>query len=125
MTTQPNVSLTPERALELLRKARDLKGADYVYRPETLTSLGIRSSGCRYREPGGAPSCIAGHVFMWAGVTEMPEGKPAARVAHNVGLSDEVARILNTAQIAQDNGATWGEAVAVAEREAMRLGVAA
>lgn len=125
VTLEETTVLTPEKALELLRKARDLKGADYVYKPETLSATGHRLDGCKYLEPDGSPSCIVGHVFVWAGIAEIEEDRDADSLASEYGLPDVVGDILATAQAEQDSGLTWGEAVEAAERKARKHGVTA
>ena len=115
VTTQ--VDLTPEKALELLRKARDLKGADYVYPPAAA------GEQCLYRNPDGSPSCIVGHVLLWAGVGDPTEGWDAKDVAGANGLPTVVGDILAAAQGSQDIAHTWGEAVTQAEAVARECGV--
>lgn len=51
------------KALELLHKAVDEKGNDYVYPRGT----GLASQTCTY-ERNGEPSCIVGHALAYVGV---------------------------------------------------------
>lgn len=108
-----SLDLTPERTLELLRRAVAEKGADHVY-PRAK-----RYGKCLYREPDGSPSCIVGHVLIWAGVdpAQLVEGFSAWRQMKTLGVTDERVRLaLDAAQMNQDRGATWGAVLAAAER---------
>jgi hypothetical protein len=82
-------------------------------------------NGCRYYTPGtGAPDCIVGHVLHYLGASSAPEGQGASTVLSLLHAIDpaldevetaHIGRILDEAQGAQDEGKTWGEALALAQ----------
>lgn len=89
----------------LLVRAVEEKGKDYVYEPP------VRA--CLYNHEDG-PGCIVGHVFAYAGV-EMPESQEGRLANHVVRNLTEweplVGEALRLAQVVQDGGGTWGEAL--------------
>ncbi len=113
-------------ALRLLKQAKDSKGWNYRYRnPE---DSGSRQ--CRYFEEGGEPGCIVGHVLHNLGYrpryegegddryrVDTIEGNPVAHlVVKGVIEAPRVVRDMFTAaQRAQDDGATWGTSLDLAE----------
>lgn len=101
-----------------LRGALDEKGEDYTYSKEN-------TEACLYKR-AGEPSCIVGHVLhaldpeMFERVAAFerdPETKldttfhQVARQLH-LPFNEEQVRALRYAQIVQDNGGTWSNAVA-------------
>lgn len=118
--------LDAEGALRTLRLVVFEKGADYVY-PEALR---ISDMGCRnfFNE---APSCIVGHALNMLGLSY--EAAVAAKVTDGMGIYSTAARldgfsdfeweitneamtVFATAQSHQDNGHSWGDALAASER---------
>lgn len=113
--------------LELLKKARDRRGAEYVYPPA------VTRDGCVYveRDDKGNlhPSCIVGdmlvtdvHVepewFLDNAVNETASFEVTDLLPGvGVTLTPLANHLLATAQDAQDGGATWGVAVERAERQ--------
>lgn len=123
-----------EKARKHLAKAIEAKGEDYVYQ-EHKPGGAANAAGneCLYLEyehidcdeeegtynfvgPKG-PSCIVGHVLVYA---EVPypkitphEGENAGEAAKEAFTSPIAIEALNRAQAKQDhaNGYTWGEAV--------------
>ena len=112
--------LTAETALELLERAVQEKGPDYVYpKSDTQDEDGDGDYVCLYRNADGSPSCIVGHVFNYLGVLpKVGEGRSARQAVMDLGLVtgkwNPTSEILQTAQRDQDAGATWGEALAAA-----------
>ena len=118
------IELTYEKALELLDRTVEEKGADYV-------APGATGWGCHYFEygkEGEPPSCIVGHVLNYLD----PSLRQADEVVHNEssdsvldGLSltsdQRVYTLLEVAQVHQDSATPWGEAVAIAKRAAERV----
>jgi hypothetical protein len=114
------------RILELLKKAVDEKGADYVY-PKQARPDG---NSCVYVHKR-KPSCIAGHVFHALGVPlktlSKLEGNSVAGVLDpkqwpagvrvKVELTPAAKETLGDAQSHQDNGYPWGEALAKVQGE--------
>lgn len=123
---------------ELLNKAVEAKGADYVD-PASIND----SRSCSYVTFDGQPSCIVGHVlhyldvdlsdFHTAGSVDMiidiPRdyeneltGQPGTlRTGHgkpvDIEFTPEAFLILTKAQEEQDGGAKWGPAVELALEE--------
>ena len=109
--------------MSLLRRAAAEKGWSYV-------DPGSEGNGC-YNvkwddEEGYVPSCIAGHVFYYAGVPveflNMHNGlstntaKAINNDDHiNVKVTREGAVLLRAAQMVQDKAKSWGDAVDAAE----------
>lgn len=115
-----------QEARELLQRAVDEKGADYVYVPED-GGLGK----CQYfHNEGGerVPGCIIGHVLAYKGVTYDTLGgrflnrMSVTYLASNGTVADlsdtphSVLSALRAAQDTQDDGATWSEALAAFDK---------
>lgn len=125
--------LDMDEALELLAKARDERGSNYVD-PGATDALGCYNvvkkyedeDGVKFEEPVLCPSCIAGTVFAYAGVdldllyqyngtvnstaraiNEYDDGE-------SYHVTPEAAAVLRAAQREQDSGKTWGDAVEAA-----------
>lgn len=105
--------LTTGEFLHTLREVVAEKGAGYVYPESEKDDTG----SCRYRYEG-KPSCIIGHVLdrLGFGVGESWEQTKASFVLRPLGASPSVQRLADAAQLAQDEGRSWGEALAEAER---------
>lgn len=110
------IELTLEKAHELLKRAVEEKGADYVYPEDEKWADGM----CRYFRPDGAPLCIVGHVLHYLGVTRVTEGRGAAAALLGAGVTTVPTThwALQEAQCCQDGGGTWGEALAAFEEAA-------
>lgn len=102
-------------ALQLLRKARDEKGKDYID-PNSEDDWGM----CEYTTPDALAGCIVGHVFTYAGVPlgglRYVQGDAAAVVrqacvSSYVNFTPGAIKALAKAQQMQDTGSPWGEAV--------------
>jgi len=110
MTTQ---TIDAARALDLLRQAvaQDGYGDDYVY-PYLNDCQYVRNS---------APSCLVGHALHlggWSvdaldGLINTPV-RDAVRIGFT-SLDKEAANVFDLAQVVQDQGGTWGEALRAAE----------
>lgn len=115
-------------ALELLEKAVATRGESYVYRRITT-----RPGGTCWYEHDGEPSCLIGVTLHLAGYsledlkrcdTGSKGKKPlvAGLLYRELeGLSPKVCFVLGCAQTAQDNGYTWGEALAAARSGAQNI----
>ena len=117
-------NLTTGEFLHTLRQVVAEKGAGYVYpESEKKASRGNLAPVCQYRV-NGRPSCIIGHVLDRLGIVTEPrhEGHGAGHVVAVYGGSEQVASLADTAQIMQDVGRTWGEALERAEGQAQSLG---
>ena len=124
------IELTAEKAHELMREAVAEKGEDYVYESP------LASGECAYltyadpevpQEDPTGPSCIVGQVLVRVGVPlEILRGaegfrpaKALAELADRGVIVDCPARVvsaLNHAQIDQDTGKSWGEALRTFEQ---------
>lgn len=138
--------ITAEQALDALEKAVALKGPDYVY---TDQATGIRADseewhgtgiGCRYAGPDGEPACIVGTalsiidqaVFDVVRECEAEEGSfPVIDLCEGTGdvpvvvAAADAVWVFRCAQVAQDGGATWGEALKAAREYATEIEVVA
>lgn len=138
------ISLTTENVLDLLEKAVEDRGIDYVYPNDQKdpNEYGKEQSVCRYvfRGPRGelqGPGCILGHVLATAGVPvkvmapydvasngQTTPGVDLLRNLFQQGLIEydhNVDTMLEAAQSTQDNGSTWGEAYNSARHVVDRL----
>lgn len=118
--------LDAKGAIGLLRLVVFEKGADFVY--EKVDFDGAHIPRCvNFHE--GEPSCIVGHVLANLGVSAEDAARmgvdgnmSAINVAGNLErfgyewkIDSDAVDILTAAQIRQDNGQSWGEALAYAE----------
>lgn len=115
------ISLTYDRAVQLLNDAVKEKGHDYVY-PSRGECVYIKD---------GKPSCIVGHVLVAAGLPVIAFGGCSGEMRHNsagirhlskvleLDMDHDTVELLREVQWSQDNGTPWGQAVAqeLAERE--------
>ena len=126
--------LSADQAVALLRKV--VYGReDYLYeRFPPSASLGSDDAGyCLNFDQHGNPSCVVGHVLVEMGlsfeeaeVLHIATNKAIPNVASILNeygqfgwsFSREAVNVLTEAQVAQDDGRTWGEALAMAERAA-------
>lgn len=107
------------KALEALRKAVEERGEDYVDRDAVIEGGG----GCVYVR-NGQPSCIVGTALAIAGVPAGDMNYPRLGVIGLVGrlsgrgiagFSSGATGVLREAQLAQDSGKPWGDALAAAK----------
>ena len=114
------ITITAAEARELLTRAVEEKGADYVYPRSVDEAL-----GCAYFEDDGTPSCIVGHVLAYKGVTletlPLPDFDNNASVwalqrSGFLEADDRASEALRRAQGRQDGGGDWGEALSIALR---------
>src|SRR5215207_3245486 len=106
-----------DQTIELLQRAVAEKGDGYVY----PGADGYDTFSCRYADYlTVAPSCLIGHVLDYLGLlSEAAEGHSANRmeVVHNQ-FTPGSALVLRAAQILQDKGHAWGEALIAAKETA-------
>lgn len=97
-----------------IRAAVAERGADYVY-PDEWRGTG---GGCFYYNEDGTPSCLVGLAIDKAGLTDHVWNKRAKVGAHDLlesmipGIDTRLGVAVEAAQGLQDDGATWGEALA-------------
>ena len=109
------ITITAAEARELLTRAVEEKGADYVY-PRV-----DNPDGCLYFE-SNAPSCIVGHVLAYKGMEPFEDdAEYNASTVHSLRHrmlfevdNDRTFEALRTAQTRQDSGSTWGDALRAA-----------
>lgn len=104
--------ITYEMAKDLLQRAVEERGEDYVY--PRASSPG----GCVYFEDDGTPSCIVGHVLAYLGYTkddiEDFNDQSVGAVSDAAPMDFQARWLLRDAQIRQDQGTPWGRAVSEA-----------
>jgi len=117
------ILLTNEVVSDLLDEALALRGERYVYpREDGLTCTYVRD---------GKPSCLVGVVLSLAGLPldELVKADKAAYgtseqadkllvdldLRGKIRMTHDVMRALSHAQMMQDGGETWGEAVELAK----------
>jgi hypothetical protein len=113
------------RTLDLLTEIVTEYGTDYVYQQLPYDD-DHGGTYCAYVESGPEglrPSCLVGHFFVRLGVSldrlnfhanepVHPDGMPTAeKVATDLNVCDDAAKILQAAQEEQDIGKTWGVAL--------------
>lgn len=107
--------------LELLERAVAEKGPDHVYQQHTEVGDGDGAM-CRYANPDGTPDCIVGYVLSYVGLlgsgAHLWEGLAGSLLVVQKNFTVEAIQILLEAQITQDNGKPWGEALEAAKNEA-------
>lgn len=101
---------------------------DFVYKAQTTYSDDDATPMCGYvhtNENGAQiPGCLVGHVLAKLGIPLDTLADFEGRGAHTVvrgldlNLSQQTERVLWIAQVEQDSGKPWGEALAEAEAAA-------
>jgi hypothetical protein len=131
------IKLDKFSSLVLLAQVVQEYGSEYRYHEHFDTDYeSDHGSACRYAYLD-KPACLVGHVLHRAGVTvaqlnELNEMNYTPGVVINgiegpIGLKvdylidSQACEILRTAQIVQDNGRPWGEALEAATRVAREL----
>lgn len=130
-----DLMITPQMALDALRHVVQEKGEDYV---DPLSGPG--GPGCRYIKPGTQerePGCIIGCALVHLGVDTgilavmdashdplITTGGHGVLLGHGIEMHPHARSMLGRVQAEQDQGATWGRALAEAENLAHALKVA-
>lgn len=108
-----------EEAVRLMEEVVSEKGADYVYKP---VSLSDGSKSCFYVRDG-QPSCLVGHALVRAGWTidevhgldgignDAPTASEIYLYKEFSNLPREVCETFDAAQHEQDGGNSWGDAL--------------
>lgn len=114
------IHIDGDRALELLRQVVAAKGAStrYELRPKPLGAT------CQYAH-NGCPDCLIGHALALAGVTvdelvdmdadPVRTGIAFVTLPPRLNLTESARRVFSAAQNKQDDGVSWGGALAAAE----------
>lgn len=110
--------LTLDESLDLLRRAVQEKGQWYV-------DPNAESDGCQYVNGDGQAGCIVGHVFAYLDwlryIDDYNNTDTVDQLADQAdfpAIDEDALLVLRWAQSKQDQGGTWGEALAVAEDKA-------
>lgn len=119
----PNL-LTYDEVYNLLKEIVDEKGESYLYTedPETVAKRNRNAAATDSCYYGGAdsktPGCIVGHLAHKLSPEtnlDMLDGYGAVGAMRAIGFPvnahSKAAVLLGKVQSAQDNGATWGEAL--------------
>lgn len=108
--------ITVESMTAAMEKAVELRGADWVYPRDNLDWMD--GSSCVYVTTAGAPACIVGVALDILGIDMKNRSNGSASevlMTLDTLVSDEapgeLAAALDRAQLAQDTGQTWGEAL--------------
>lgn len=122
----PKKELTAEQILDGLRFAVETRGGNYTYpgydpgRERGYITEYAVGAVCQYSTPDGYPACIVGYALDHIDPRlRPPYGVRASirTVLRWMGVTDDkVKEIAGVAQIVQDNGYTWKEALDAAER---------
>lgn len=119
-----STTYTDEQFIAAIRKAVEIRGEDYVYpskeeHPEYYIGIGA-SPSCRYQLDDGTPACIVGlalHQIDPGLVPEPGSTTLAGGVLRQIGFSRKVSEAATTAQLMQDDDASWGSALEAFEDE--------
>ena len=126
-STTPDPTLDGPTALRLLREVA-------AERPDYIYALEDEDGPACVHVYKGQPSCIAGHVLVRAGfdpatieakVDQYGNGAQVFADVFKGQVTENAVRILRAAQIVQDGGQTWGDALEAAESTAAALAVSA
>lgn len=111
-----------DEALALLQEAVDIRGEDFNYRA-FYGNVGLAASpACKY-VVDDQPACLIGFAMYIDGATvnelRAVENLPARTIVSNLGKGEWTPRAVDAftrAQVIQDTGGTWGEALEAARR---------
>jgi hypothetical protein len=105
-TTETHQEPTTENFTAAITAVVGTFGGDYVY-------VENNDSGCWYFTPDGEPLCLIGRslALMGYGPGDTEEGFRAVTVMRDLGFPEDCAFAATSAQIVQDNGGSWGDAV--------------
>ncbi|WP_144121152.1 hypothetical protein [Catellatospora sichuanensis] len=114
------ITLTDAR--DLLKKAVDTQGPDFVYNPDGAYLCRYEpipdDEGMRPEDPRSKTGCLVGVALDIAGITAHHGFAGSVSGLAREGLvrmEDEAVWYLGKAQYAQDRGTSWGDALALAE----------
>jgi hypothetical protein len=117
-------TITARQFTEAMRAAVAERGEDWVYpaNDQVAYDTGWRDSSglCQYTTLDGEPGCIIGlalHKIDPSIVPAYGTWAGASLILRGFGLPGSVLIAAQVAQAAQDNGKSWGEALARYERE--------
>lgn len=126
---------TYDEFMAAMEAAVEDRGADWVY-PRASEAAAMNGNAeddwhfaygeCKYSLPDGSPACIIGEVLFRLDPTMLPGPDvldSASGVLEWERFEDfeRVAKAADAAQLAQDSGAPWGEALAQAKWSGARL----
>lgn len=101
--------ITEEQFTQAMRDAVAERGEGYEYNGDPAILSGPR---CSYRHADGQPGCLIGLALDKLGITD-PEETEAPEALKPYGLSKTVRAAAVEAQVEQDLGTSWGQALAI------------
>ena len=108
-----DIRFTDDQVRDMLRTVV-AENPDFIYEPP-----GGPDESCKYVHDD-APSCLVGHVMSRLGlpldILSAREGVSPVQIGGALGISARAADALTAAQDWQDQGETWSDARAAAER---------
>jgi hypothetical protein len=114
-----------EQARDLLRRAMETQGPDFVYNDDHGACDYVPSTEYYPEDsPKAKTGCLIGVALKLAGVPDDTLYKIVGTIDENyedwqdkglVDISEPVMKYFNAAQFSQDSGSTWGHALADAE----------
>lgn len=122
-------TLDVDGVMGLLRKIVFEKGADFTYHK-------VENSVTCHNFHGDEPGCIVGHVLVELGLDSSLAQRLRIEGSENAAVScdrlsrspefdwafdEDTVQVLTVAQVAQDDGKTWGEALGRAESRALEI----
>lgn len=122
------MTITLTQAMDTLREVVAEHGKDHVYDRSAIMFGPLAGETCLYVR-NGKPDCIVGHVLHRLGVQldtlHDSEGMGPRDLSlgdsPSLELDDDAGLALTVAQNTQDNGETWGTALANTERHVSNL----
>lgn len=120
-----SISISYEQARDLLELAVEERGADHIYKRRR--NPGGQLAQCTYYGPDGTPDCIVGWVLNRLGLRyDYCQSYNGSGVEHLISHMEikcdlKTACLLTAAQIYQDDGFTWGDALANAVEQTQHM----
>lgn len=109
-----NATITRENFTAAMEQAVAERGEDFVY-PDGWREQSTSGNGsCQYYVEGVGGACIIGKALENLGVdTSQIPNSDAMEILTELGIHDEgLVSAALTAQVTQDSGGTWGQALA-------------
>jgi hypothetical protein len=108
------ITLSEMRAA--IRRAVEERGADFVYPDEwKMSERPSTHAQCQYRRGDGTPACIVGLAMSYLRPDVVLTEFVSAHDVLGGHATRNAIEFAANAQACQDDGATWGEALASAE----------
>jgi hypothetical protein len=111
--------ITARDALRLIERAVEERGRDFRY--SDYEGDWADPDVCSYRQPDGTPACIVGLALSYVGLLDKlieDDTIVGQQASFYDEIDPEAIGVLSAAQMSQDSGEPWGEALAVAQLQA-------